>query len=94
MKTFDQLLSSSREVSVQEFYDSDVAKQNGVDSSWFISFQPTSFVVFDGDSWMVRFDRPGEPSIYWALVETEERYGDLSELARWVYDWLYEECDE
>ena len=94
VEAFQDFLASAKEVSVQEFYGSDIAKQNCIDGSWFISLEPTCFAILGDAQWFAKFDKAGMPPIYWTMIEKEERLGDLPELAQWVYDWLYEEYGE
>lgn len=93
--TFDNFLASAKEVSCREFYDSRIARENCVDSSWFVNdkYQPACFVVLDGEQWFAKFNI-GEQVIYYTAVEREERWGSLESLAKWVFDWLNEEFGE
>jgi hypothetical protein len=88
---FDRFLASAREVPCAEFYASRIAKENGIDPSWFDNLpEPECFTVLDGEQWFVKFD----DQTYWTMIEKEDRYADLTALARWVYAWLAEENND
>lgn len=91
--TFQDFLASAKEVSCEEFYNSRIAKENCIDSSWFIKHQPVCFTVLDDEQWFVKFNINDQVT-YYTVVEKEERWGSLESLARWVFDWLQEEYGE
>lgn len=89
---FDSFLASAKEVPCAEFYASRIAQENCIEPDWFSADekQPTCFVVLNGEQWFVKYSS----LTYWTIVESEDRYGTLAELARWVYDWLVEENND
>lgn len=89
-KAFDDFLASAKEVSCEEFHASRIAKENCVDSSWFIERQPLCFTVLDDEQWFAKF-KINDQVTYYTVVEKEERWGSLESLAKWVFDWLNEE---
>jgi hypothetical protein len=91
--TFQDFLASAKEVSCEEFYNSSIARENCIDSSWFIKHQPVCFTVLDDEQWFVKFNISDQVT-YYTVVEKEERWGSLESLARWVFDWLQEEYGE
>ena len=54
--TFQDFLASAKEVSCEEFYNSRTAKENCIDSSWFIKHQPVCFTVLDDEQWFAKFN--------------------------------------
>lgn len=91
--TFQDFLASAKEVSCEEFYNSRTAKENCIDSSWFIKHQPVCFTVLDDEQWFVKFNINDQVT-YYTVVEKEERWGSLESLAKWAFDWLQEEYGE
>jgi hypothetical protein len=86
--SFDDFLASAKEVPCAEFYASRIAKENGIEPDWFADHrEPKCFVILDGEHWLVKFTS----LTYWTMIEREARYGNLVELASWVYDWLTDE---
>jgi hypothetical protein len=91
MTDFDSFLASAKEVPCAEFYASPIAQENCIEPDWFDNLpEPECFTVLDGEQWFAKFD----DRTYWTMVEQEDRYADLTTLARWVYDWLNEETNE
>lgn len=91
--TFQDFLASAKEVSCEEFYNSSIAKENCIASSWFIKHQPVCFTVLDDEQWFAKFNINDQVT-YYTVVEKEERWGSLESLARWVFNWLQEEYGE
>jgi hypothetical protein len=91
--TFEDFLASAKEASCEEFYASRIAKENCIEPSWFIKYQPVCFTVLDDEQWFVKFSIDGK-TVYWTMIEKDEHWGSLELLAKDVFSWLQEEYGE
>jgi len=83
--TFLEFIDSAKKLTPSEFYASKIAVDNGIDSSWWPEFSPSSFLVLAEHAWIAVF--PGKA---YTLIEREEHTGRISELTRILYKWFSE----
>lgn len=85
--TFLEFINSAKKLEPSEFYASRIAANNGIDSSWWPEFSPSSFLVLAEHAWIAVF--PG--GTCYTLIETEEYTGRLHELTGILYKWFSED---
>jgi hypothetical protein len=87
MMTFDSFFATGREIAFDDFMESELAQQACIDRSWWPTVAPVGFILFDGHCWIAKFADGG----FYTVIESQEYFDTLENLARKVYEWDREE---
>lgn len=83
---FSEFIDSARKLTPEEFYASDVGRNNLIDASWWREVEPKTFLVFADLAWFAQF----ATGACFAYIEGKDYIGSAPELTKLLFDWFNE----